>query len=226
MPRLFLGTYLNEDDQTALGQLPKLNSTLETTWNCRIKWSKPNQLHLTWIFFGDIEKHQIDTLCRAIAQTINANRPQLPPTDGNISLMYERLEYWFNRQTPSLLALVPAKRNMVLMDYAQSVRIQLSEYTAINVRQQAKKPFKPHITLARLANITGREPTLPFGANHELSPNAIDGLANLLPLMHKLDTMSIIESVERDGSHQYNTIKNFSMFDPKHDGDHPGTSVT
>jgi 2'-5' RNA ligase len=211
MPRLFLGTYLNTSNQTALGQLAKLNSNLETAWHCRIRWAKPAQLHLTWIFFGNIQQHKIDNLCQAISEAVSSNRSQLLRCGENISLVYDRMECWFNRQTPSLIALVPGKIDTNFLTFAQDIRLQLNEHTATDVRDQSQKPFKPHITLLRLSDVNVHKARLPLLANNELPLAAIAGLANVLPLNHYLDTISLIESQAGDGSHQYKTVMNFPL---------------
>lgn len=200
MPRLFLGTYLNTNDQLALGKLAECNSHLAAEWNCRIKWSKPEQLHLTWIFFGNVEHNKIDSLCLAITETINSSHPQLTKNDA--ALTYEKLECWFTGKIPKVLALVPNSVNANLLNHIKHIRLQLSEYAAPDVRDQSLNEFKPHITLARLANVSDQKPSL----------DAIDGLTSLLPITHLLDTIALIESKEQNGSHQYRTVQNFRCF--------------
>ena len=165
MPRLFLGTYLNRADQQALGQLPQLNPDLETKWNCRIKWSKPEQLHLTWIFFGNVDQGKIDHLRQAITETINSS--SINKSDA--ILTYEKLECWFTGKIPKVLALIPNSVIPNLSDFAKHIRSELSKYAAPEVRDQALQEFKPHITLARLARNNEQSPQLSSLAAEKMS---------------------------------------------------------
>jgi 2'-5' RNA ligase len=124
MPRLFLGTYLDLADQSALAKLPQLNPDLEIKWNCRIKWSKPEQLHLTWIFFGNVDNNKIDDLRQAITEAINSN----PLNKNDAILTYKKLECWFNHKVPKVLALTPNSINANLLNFAKLLRTKLSKY--------------------------------------------------------------------------------------------------
>jgi len=212
LPRLFLGTYVDESSQLALEQLARSNTKLETTWNCRIKWSKPNQFHLTWIFFGDIEPAKTDELTHLVDQVIKTKQQKFQLHPEESSLTYKKLQCWFNSNTPSLIAIVPDKIENKLLTYFPEVRLQLADCAADSVRLQAKRPFRPHITLARIAGFENRSPNLPLGINDEMPLEVIDGLNTLLPLKQPLKKVSLIESKEIAGSHQYKTIADFSIF--------------
>jgi 2'-5' RNA ligase len=212
LPRLFLATYVNESSQFALEKLTKSNAKLETSWNCRIKWSKPNQFHLTWIFFGDVELGKTDYLVHLVARIIKNNQQEFQLQPEDCSLTYKKLQCWFNSGTPNLIAIVPDQTGKKLSDYLIEVRFQLADFAASTVRIQAKRPFRPHITLARLAGVEKGSSNLPLGVNDEMPLEVIDGLTTLLPLTQVFNTVSLIESKEIAGSHQYKTIADFSLF--------------
>ncbi len=221
MPRLFIGTYLEKEAQDSCGALPLLNNHLTRSWHTRLKWVRQDKLHLTWIFLGDVESNQMPQLSQTLQTMINASRGDslnLPPQ----ALAYDCLEIWYSHGTPRNIVLTPNEASADILDFVQSVRNQLHMFASDDVREQAVVPWKPHITLIRLpdANKTTQLPLadeITHWHKHrnlkgkELVPTALTGLSELLPLNHLLKTVSLIESKEENGTHNYKTVQSFSL---------------
>jgi 2'-5' RNA ligase len=219
MSRLFLGTFLPEEDQARLRIVQQKNRELESRWNCRVRWVQPTKLHLTWLFLGDIEEARIAELEKGIEQI----RPEFfSPGD----LVYDRMEVWFGRDLPRHLVLTPSQMSDKLVRLVTLVRTKLIDFVAEDYRQQAKNQFRPHVTLMRFQKLSGEDPRLPLETKanglhpfaerrklrtKELPAGAIEGMADVLPIKHALDCLELISSNQAGSSHAYSIVKSFPL---------------
>lgn len=221
MARLFIGTYLDKDSQASLGALPLLNKDLSKSWQTRIKWAKESKLHLTWLFLGNVEPDKIPALSQMLTTIVTTK--QICTRELSLqALAYECLELWPGHGPTHNLVLTPREAATELLDFVKIVRRQLAIFTTDKIKQQAISPWRPHITLMRLADAKAIEKlpivsTLTGSNTHrnpkgkELAATAISGLSKLLPLYHALKSVSIIESKEERGTHNYNVLQTYSL---------------
>ena len=221
MTRLFIGTYLDKESQTALGKLPLLNERSSLSWTAQLKWLKENKLHLTWLFLGVVEAKNIPELSQelsAIAEDQQSRSTNLPAR----TLTYDCLELWYAQDKPRHLVLTPSEAASDLLSFVQTVRNRLAVFASADVRQQAIISWKPHITLGRLSENKGpinlpETVELSHQLEHrnskgkELSPTTLMGLSEVLPLHHSLKEVSLIESKDRDGTHHYEALQTYSL---------------
>jgi 2'-5' RNA ligase len=97
-------------------------------------WIKPENLHITLVFLGEIETGRLDAVKRA-AEAI------LSPS---LELTLDRIEYW---RTPTLLCLVPTASCSTLQRLAENLAGQLK---AAGFKLE-ERPYLAHLTLARKA---------------------------------------------------------------------------
>ncbi|MBS1212856.1 MAG: putative 2-5 ligase [Proteobacteria bacterium] len=97
------------------------------------RWVNPAKLHMTLAFLGDIEPDRLEQL-KCIGDSINQ------PVG---SFILERLELWRS----GVLSLVPSVQPEGLIALAQSLSERLRE----GGFRLEKRPFLPHLTLARRA---------------------------------------------------------------------------
>lgn len=98
------------------------------------RWSKPENLHLTLAFLGNVAASQAPRLLEA-AQSIRAPA---------IALQLDRLEYWRKSQ---ILCLTPTATPPELARLAADLSSALAK-AGLTI---GTRPFRPHLTLARAA---------------------------------------------------------------------------
>src|SRR6516165_8558522 len=156
MPRLFLGSFLSEEQQAAFARLPEINSKLASEWHCQIRWVKATKLHLTWLFIGHVEETVSLKLTQAAGELLKGLRLECP-----ISIIFDRLEAWSVRRSPRHVVLTAGQPSSQFLDLATRLRTGLRQFGAEDAKDQAKKSFLPHITLMRLSPEANRQATLP-----------------------------------------------------------------
>ncbi len=192
-----------------------MNEHLSALWRSRLKWVKESKLHLTWLFLGDMQNERITELSQRISQLIESRNQQIES-----ALIYDCLELWGRRGAPRNLVLTPQDADQSFLNFVKIARKELSEFASTEVVHQANTDWKPHITLLRLPDATKTLPAITKISSNkshrsskgkELPASIITGLADLLPLNHAIDSVSLIESKEEDGSHKYNALETFLL---------------
>jgi 2'-5' RNA ligase len=220
MPRLFLGSFLTTEQQSAFAHLKEINCSLDGQWQYQIRWVNSSKLHLTWLFLGQVELAENPELLEKVSGLLAANQLERP-----LSITYDRLEAWSVQAAPRHLVLTPSQPSKQFLELAQQVRDGLGDFVANQAKQQASKELKPHLTLMRLNSFySGRaegqnspdENGHPLSSQREMRANELSylkivGLADLLPLVHKLETISLIESYNDGDSHKYRILKQFPL---------------
>ncbi len=111
--RLFLGSFV---------ELEGINAEFEHS----VRFVKPENLHLTWKFFGDTSKKYLSKILTKIENVISKT--------GELSINFNRFELWPTPRYPRMLVLA-----------GDDVNGNATElYRAFN-----KDEFRPHITVAR-----------------------------------------------------------------------------
>jgi 2'-5' RNA ligase len=219
MSRLFLGTFLPEEDQQRLRVVQESNRDLDSRWNCRIRWVQPKKLHLTWMFLGDVEPRHVDDLKRALTEM---KAGFISPGD----IVYDRMEVWFGRDLPRHLVLTPSAVPPDFIRLVTLVRNKLLDFAGEDYRQQAKDKFRPHITLMRFQKLDDQDHRLPLESNStgahpfaekrklrmkELPAGAINGMSEILPIRQPLNSVALISSNQADNSHSYSIVKSLPL---------------
>jgi 2'-5' RNA ligase len=134
MPRLFVAADVPESQRTALLGLRE--------YSLDARWTPPEQYHLTLQFLGDVAADRLQAVEDALA-TIRAPRFDMEGTGLGVfaSIRNPRVLVAHLAGTPPLLAL------------QQRVEAAMGSLDFPN----DKRPFRPHITVARLKRVRPRE---------------------------------------------------------------------
>ncbi len=132
--RLFIGSPLPDDAKASLMPLADQRQMLERQGGYRFSWVKPQNLHLTWLFIGSVAPEQAD----GIIQTIQTEL--VFPI--RILVRLTRLAFWPNGRRPKLLVW-EGESNPGLEKVSRKIKAAFPQYAE-------DRPFRPHITLARL----------------------------------------------------------------------------
>ena len=102
--------------------------------NIPARWIKPENLHLTLAFLGDVEVKARDGLA-AMAKKIQSQ---------NFELLLHRIEHW---RKPQVICLTPTVNSTILEQLVAELTNELRKagYSL------EKRPFRAHLTLARKA---------------------------------------------------------------------------
>jgi 2'-5' RNA ligase len=220
LKRLFLGTFLSDEDKLKLKEVRDANENLpESFFRSKVRWVNDQKLHLTWLFLGDLEDEVIDKLQSKLALVLKDYQ------SNKKELLYDHLEIWFARGLPRHLVLAPSFVAPDTLKLIEQIRAHCAEFVHEAYQAQAVGQYRPHITLLRFEKDGTREASPPFletPGSHPLTPSrkvktktiAPDGLnkiASFLPFTHHLSTLAIIES-KRDGSaHGYSILRSFDL---------------
>ena len=132
-------------------ELTQLQARLKVDNQLRIKWVDPNGMHLTLKFLGNIEPKMIDP----ITEAMNEAAQKVPP---------------FTLDVQQLGAFPNLKRVQVvwlgLGGEIDKIK-QLNQFVEVNLARVGfapeQRPFKPHLTLARLGNEASPDERQRFG---------------------------------------------------------------
>jgi 2'-5' RNA ligase len=148
MVRAFIAVELNSAVRTAISNLQaqvkaELHRELrQSVADIRLQWVKPESIHLTLKFLGDIREEQVDGICSSLMSALATQSCFLLEVGG--------LGVFPDLRAPRVLwiGLEQAERN------GPSPAVQLAEtveraMTSLEFFPDAK-PFTPHLTLARI----------------------------------------------------------------------------
>jgi 2'-5' RNA ligase len=131
-------------------ELAKLQTKLKVE-RPRIKWVSPDDIHLTLKFLGDIEPAAVDRITRAMTEAVNGIRP--------FELTVRGLGVFPNpRQVQVVWVGLEGQ-----MDMLDRLYKQLENSMAKAGFPPEKRGFKPHLTLARVADEAMPEERKKFG---------------------------------------------------------------
>ncbi|MGM0621469.1 MAG: RNA 2',3'-cyclic phosphodiesterase [Bacteroidota bacterium] len=110
----------------------------------QVKWVDPNHLHLTLKFLGDTLPSQVDEIGEELNQVVKMF--------SAFTFRLEGLEFFKNRGMPRVL-FVPVNEGEILQQLAAETDNRLTKLGF----QAEKRPFKPHLTLARIKYLKNKK---------------------------------------------------------------------
>ena len=139
--RTFIAIEPPEDIRRRIG---RLGHDMESNFP-GVRWSRPETVHLTLRFLGEIEMAQLEDLKAAVSSAASGA--------GSLRL---RISHpgWFGSQRNPRVIWLGLEDNPDLMSLAGRLELEL-ESSGFG---RADKPFKAHLTLARIKNPLPRPP--------------------------------------------------------------------
>lgn len=174
--RLFVGTFISDEDRAKLAGLKKFDERLNSLWQSRMRWVRPEKLHLTWLFLGDVQEEFVS----AVGQSLHLSLRGFSST----TVEYDHLALWPKPRQPRQLVLASSLVAPEIYDIAAAIKHGLREYA----EKEETRRYKPHLTLLRFDRERhGKPQRLDF-------PNWFPP-AHFLPLIHRIDRICLIESL-------------------------------
>ncbi|MCA9800342.1 MAG: RNA 2',3'-cyclic phosphodiesterase [Cyanobacteria bacterium HKST-UBA02] len=200
MPRLFVGTFLNDEERSRFTGLREENKHLSGTWGRKVAFVEPEKIHITWLFLGDIEKRKIGTLASRLESAGSSKEFH------DMMVTYDRLEIWPSPQRARLGVLTANLTPAPVQTLAGHISGALKEFGP-ETEHKRPKAFKPHLTLMRLR--AARHETDSHLARPEISE--VRGLEKVIPLNQNIDRICLIESELGDGPPQYRSLVEIAL---------------
>jgi 2'-5' RNA ligase len=179
--RLFVALQLSEDLREAIAALIQELKPLDESW----KWTRPDNLHVTLKFLGEVPKDQLKNVEEALRKA---------PADLPIALTFRRLGFFPNERRPRVL--------WIGIDAPQSLPATAAcidaALVSVNVPRE-EKSFTPHLTLAR--SKTGN-----------ISPKLREAIAKYSTREFgevKASAFHLIESKLKSTGAEYTTLRSF-----------------
>lgn len=133
--RLFLGTPLDGPVVSSVKACYQRREELNELSPGRIRWVKPENWHLTWVFLGNTPESRI--------AGIQTQLDDLLPSVEAFNLDLKTLTLWPSPRRPQLIVLEGDKSSAPTQALAKTLQQCFPE-------AETYRTFKPHITLARI----------------------------------------------------------------------------
>jgi 2'-5' RNA ligase len=186
--RLFVGTFLPEVDRAAVYVDPDSADKLATLWGRKIRWVRPDKLHLTWLFLGGVEEERIPDLSLKIEEVVR--------DFGPMEIEYSKFTLWPHARNARTFVLQPESAPEKVMRLGETIKKELKGYA-----ERLDLKYRPHLTLARMDSTSKRVEV----------PDWFPVRKNL-PLVHKIDRVDLIES-HLGGNKDYVSIAGWQLAD-------------
>ncbi len=219
MSRIFVGTFLNNNLVEQIKLLKDSNHHLSDFWGKKFNFTSLEKLHLTWLFLGIVEKANLVKIHQGLETMIDNNQEEFIKNKAKLILSFDQVEFWPNPQSPKTLVVTTNSLNDAVISLQSKIQRAIFPFIEPKVRDQALRPFKPHITIARFYsesnNISAKTKlAIKVNPNPKLPPklnvNDIRLLRKVIPLELKLADLSIVES--NLTNKKYSTLAQLPLF--------------
>lgn len=118
-------------------QILQLQKDLSPFTNSFIRWTKPENIHLTLRFLGDVEKRKLDDVINTLQEIAHAELP--------FELFISSLGVFPNIKQPRIVWVgINECESLTLLVRLFEEKLAILGFTAEN------RPFKPHLTIGRI----------------------------------------------------------------------------
>ena len=106
--------------------------------DANVSWVKPDNLHLTIKFVGDVPNTEVSQVCQAVGNAVDS--------DGPFAVSYEGMGAFPNRERPKVIWIGVDQGSERLVQLHASVDNSLGDLGFLPER----RPYQPHLTVGRL----------------------------------------------------------------------------
>ncbi|MCW3805919.1 RNA 2',3'-cyclic phosphodiesterase [Plebeiibacterium marinum] len=179
--RIFIGIKLD---------LAKQLNQVQTIFHedTKIKWVKENNLHLTLLFIGNIDRDIVPELKQNLETTLSS--------ENTFTIQVQDYGTFIKRRKPGILWLKVHQNDVLESLQSKITKATLKIIPDLNIQHNQ---YTPHITLARYHHSLKIDPELLNASSN----NAID--------THHITEIQIIESKSQPGGVVYNILERISL---------------
>jgi 2'-5' RNA ligase len=186
--RLFIAVNLSQEVKRSIRTAVQHFPIADPPW----RWVKDEALHITLKFLGDTPEDQIPHIINQMCDTCRTHK--------SFHIRLESLGGFPNLKKPRVLFYRAVEGNDVLSHIAGDINTSLFDGLGIPVE---RKPFRAHVTIARIKRPLPREITSRFGD--------APALAQADQMVRSIDLMS--SELRREGA-RYQLVKGIALDPP------------
>jgi len=134
--RIFIAINLPEDIKSKLLSFQRKWPTLP----CR--WTKPENLHITLLFLGNLDDNQLHETIKISEEVAKRHKPFL--------IKLEKICFGPPKKFPPRMVWVKGELNQELANLQKDLEDSIFEHPAYRYKEKETRPYSPHITLARI----------------------------------------------------------------------------
>ena len=187
--RLFIAADLTLDAKAALGKLiENLQKGIQFT-KAFPTWSKPEAIHLTLKFLGNVDEKRVPEIAAAVGAYIEGIAP--------FSVRIQGLGVFPNEHEPHVLwvGMKQGEKNLVqLQKNVEEALVPLGF-------ERENRPFHPHLTLARIKSTRGVEPMMDIVHSHR------EREVGIVPIDH----ITLYQSILRSEGPMYKALERWDF---------------
>lgn len=177
-----------ELDTASAGSVAKWIQTLKSKVS-DVRWSRPDQLHLTLKFLGDVDNRELPQLCAAMREACQGIEA--------FGLELSGLGAFPKNKPPRVVWVSAEDPQGVLSRLAE----RLDERFAEMGIAKDNRAFTPHLTLGRVTR----------GADLQRLQQAIDQLADQVACYCEVDEIALLSSLKDEGRTVYDAIDHVEL---------------
>ncbi len=187
--RLFIGTMLSSQAAGNLAELRKaIEPDLEKCWQARLRFVKPEKLHMTWLFLGNCTEVNESEIVEKLSSIQNDCK--------RMKIQFESLGFFPDKRRPVGMALLPERVPEQVFELSGKLRSAFSHLENADTRD-----LKPHITIFRF----------PKESRRKYQIESLPDLSSFLPFELDIGCLSLVESHFGDGALEYKVLRNFEL---------------
>jgi len=171
--RAFIAIEVSDDIRNALG---RVISGLKYA-GADVKWVKPDAIHLTMKFLGDIT----DDVCRSVKSALDAIAVSTKPFD----LTLKDIGTFSNNAHPRVIWVGLDRGTSEAIDLAERIEESLSKAGL----PKSERPFSPHLTIGRV-----RSPLNVDKLKEKISTLSASGIQREGAIPHKVTSVTLFQS--------------------------------
>jgi len=216
MVRLFVGSFLQEDEAARIDQFCNSNQErLAALTTSTLRFVTAVNLHITWVFLGEVAPEKLNSVKEllhreveflktgmGIEGAVTAERSAKKYGPGglgrriSIDLEYDYLESWPSVTEGRVIVATPTVVPDEVLRIGMALRRGMAGVGTVDQAEPRNFLFRPHITIARFKPVTN------FGDGKMLN-----ALGEMLPIRQKIERLHLIKSHLDQGPGDYEIIE-------------------
>jgi 2'-5' RNA ligase len=210
MPRLFIGTFVNQPEQDKLAKIAAANKDLEKIWHRRPRWVASEKLHVTWLFLGNVDAHLIAKVRSTLTKVIHERNLGRADEERTFTMEFSKPEVWPSARRPRVLVVANQPVSKAAYTLGRSIRTGLIPFYSEETELEHNLEFKPHVTLMHLDRRHEASPAkgLATSVPPRVEPSALREIELYLPIQLDVTEVCLIES---HGGKEYKVLERVSL---------------
>ena len=204
MKRIFIAINLPEQVKSALYAIEKeiQGSFPEEAGRGVAKWVKPENLHITLLFIGEVREEKIEEICEKVKQTAAQSQP--------FKIQLKKACYGAVSRGPARNASPASSAKRSFAGWRSDAggvprliwaKIENNKSLKQITKSLGNQTFKPHITLARIKQWAWKN----------IEPDEQPNIEQNLDIAFEAKSIEVIESKLKPKGPEYNILKSFQF---------------